>query len=81
MRRSIAPSAAVGPNVKWVIFPFWNRAPACPRRRLEPSAELRELERAILRHDPVLAASAQPSLPQLPVPPNRLIGGSGSSTS
>ena len=33
MRRSIAPSAAVGPRVKWVIFPFWNRAPACPRRR------------------------------------------------
>ena len=41
---------------------------------LEPGAELRELERAILRHDPVLAASTQPPLPQLPVPPNRLIG-------
>ncbi len=41
---------------------------------LEPGPELRELERAILRHDPALLRTAVPAVPELPVPPNPLIG-------
>jgi predicted ATPase/DNA-binding SARP family transcriptional activator len=41
---------------------------------LAPGAELRELERAILRHDPALATPEQPGFVELPVPPNALIG-------
>jgi predicted ATPase/DNA-binding SARP family transcriptional activator len=43
---------------------------------LEPGAELRELQRRILQHDPALAlAPAAPDQPPpLPAPPNRLLG-------
>jgi predicted ATPase/DNA-binding SARP family transcriptional activator len=41
---------------------------------LEPGAELRHLERAILRHDPALLAPEQPTVGELPMPPNPLIG-------
>jgi hypothetical protein len=43
---------------------------------VEPAPELRELERAILRHDPALAApEVAPGAPlALPVPPTPLVG-------
>jgi predicted ATPase/DNA-binding SARP family transcriptional activator len=41
---------------------------------LEPGAELRELERAILRHDPSLAAPERTAVAELPLPPNALVG-------
>jgi predicted ATPase/DNA-binding SARP family transcriptional activator len=43
---------------------------------LEPSAELRELQRRILQQDPVLAAApaAEAAASALPSPPNRLLG-------
>jgi predicted ATPase/DNA-binding SARP family transcriptional activator len=42
---------------------------------LEPGAELRELERRILQHDPtLLAARAEPASPTLPTPANPLLG-------
>lgn len=43
---------------------------------LEPGAELRELQRRILEHDPALsiAASAEAATIALPTPPNRLLG-------
>jgi len=41
---------------------------------LEPGAELRELERAILRHDPTLAAPERADVGELPLPPNALVG-------
>ena len=46
---------------------------------LEPTPELRELERAILIHDPGLRAPAapDPSVSRLPVPPTRIIGRDG----
>jgi predicted ATPase/DNA-binding SARP family transcriptional activator len=43
---------------------------------LEPGEELRELQRRILQHDPMLAVAhaAADQLPPLPAPPNRLLG-------
>ena len=43
---------------------------------LEPSEELRELQRRMLRHDPTLTIVPVPAehLPALPTPPNRLLG-------
>ena len=41
---------------------------------LEPGVELRDLERAILSHDPALASPAPPPVAELPTPPNPLIG-------
>jgi len=41
---------------------------------LEPGPELKELERAILRHDPTLAPPERPGVAELPVPPNALVG-------
>jgi predicted ATPase/DNA-binding SARP family transcriptional activator len=40
---------------------------------IEPGPELKERERAILQHDPTLLRSS-PAEPNLPSPPNRLIG-------
>jgi predicted ATPase/DNA-binding SARP family transcriptional activator len=40
---------------------------------LEPSPELRELERSILNHDPALALPA-PAHARIPIPPNRVVG-------
>ena len=41
---------------------------------LEPGVELRDLERAILSHDPALASPAPSPIAELPTPPNPLIG-------
>lgn len=55
------------------------RAGLVERLGLEPGAGLRELERAILAHDPALAAPDRPRPPRtpatrLPAPPTRTIG-------